>query len=170
MAWQVPPVMLSALNNTLADVEGSSVPQSQRELLIVTKQTLDAIAADVHQGLLETVGVNSSYEINDRCSVVVELPLQIEADTDYLARAIDAENLEAWCDDLKRIHVAIGPWYSTKDVDQVVLCVTKVLHVELGLHASDKSASEQPKSKMQRVMSAVADILTIQKRSLEKKD
>ncbi len=51
------------------------------------------------------------------------------------------ENVEAWCDENRYVHAAIGPWYSTKDVDQVVLSITKVVHVKLGLHAMPKRAS-----------------------------
>lgn len=53
-----------------------------------------------------------------------------------IAHAIDLENVEAWFDSAGRVRVAIGPWYTTKDVDQVVLAITKVTHVLLGLHAS----------------------------------
>ena len=113
------------------------VPWAQTQLVQATQQALAAVANDVTKGLLETVGIVSKWGAEDaensKCSVVLELP--DEADPEFIANAIDLENVEAWCDENKQVHVAIGPWYSTKDVDQVVLSVTKVMHVLLGMHA-----------------------------------
>lgn len=160
MAWDVPPTMLNALNNSLVEVEGSTVIQAQRQMLVATKQTLAAIGIDVQNGLLETVGINSRWELSERCSVIIELPPN--ADPMLIAQAIDLENVEAWCDDLRQVHVAIGPWYSTKDVDQVVLCIIKVVHVLLGLHATSPVPA-QPTTVKQRFLHAVRDILLLQK-------
>ena len=113
------------------------VPWAQTQLAQATQQALAAVARDVVSGLQETVGLQSQWGTefveHAKCSVILELPS--EADPEYIAKAIDLENVEAWCDENRRVHVAIGPWFSTKDVDQVVLSVTKVIHVLLGMHA-----------------------------------
>jgi hypothetical protein len=120
------------------------VPWAQAQLFNATRQTLAAISQDIANGLAKTVGLRCAWgtelEPDARCSVVVELPE--ETDADYIARAVDLENVEAWCDEKKELHVAIGPWYSIKDVDQVVLSITKVVHVKLGLHAADKQRAQ----------------------------
>lgn len=135
-------------------------------MLAATREVLTAIAKDVREGLLETVGVESSLSLNDeRCSVVLELPAG--TDTELVARAIDSENVEAWQDDEGRVHVGINPWYSTKDVDQTVLCTIKVVHVLLGIHATD---TEQPKTFKQKLLSSVADIMAAQKGVPKRKD
>ena len=137
MAWQLPSMMAQVKNYSTEKPVGSMVPWAQTQLVQATLQALAAVANDVANGIKETVGLSSkcgseSTE-NDRCSVIIELPN--EADPELIAKAIDLENVEAWCDENKKVHVAIGPWYSTKDVDQVVLSVTKVVHVLLGMHA-----------------------------------
>jgi hypothetical protein len=123
---------------------GSMVPWAQTQLFNATRQALAAVAQDIVNGLAETVGIRCAWgtelAAEERCSVVLELPPQ--ADPAYITRAIDLENVEAWCDENKQVHVAIGPWYSIKDVDQTVLAITKVVHVKLGLHASDKNARQ----------------------------
>lgn len=103
------------------------VPYMQEKLAAQINYTLAAIAADVRRGLLETVGLESEWWTDnlETSSVVVYLPDSIEPE--YAARAIDLENLEAWLDDEKRLHVAISPFLTTKDVDQTVLCVVKVV-------------------------------------------
>ncbi|MBC7795318.1 MAG: hypothetical protein H7Z37_00435, partial [Pyrinomonadaceae bacterium] len=78
------------------------------------------------------------------------------------ASAIDAENLESWCDENGELHIGISPWYSTKDVDQTVLCTTKIIHVVLGMHATDAKINK-PKTLSQKIMSSINDIMTIQK-------
>ena len=102
-------------------------------LLEATRMALAAVASDVQKGLRETIGVHAEWIESDCAAVVLTLPQG--ADTHFLARAIPPENVEAWCVEEQRVRVAIGPWYTTKDVDQVVLAVTKVAHVLLGLHA-----------------------------------
>ncbi len=137
MAWQVPPMMVNLKNYSTEKPTGSMVLWAQTQLAQATQQALAAVARDVVSGLQETVGIRSQWDAElaeqTKCSVILELPG--DADSNYIAKAIDLENVEAWCDENKQIHVAIGPWYSTKDVDQVVLSVTKVIHVLLGLHA-----------------------------------
>ncbi len=137
MAWQVPPIMVNLKNYSTEKPTGSMVLWAQTQLAQATQQALAAVARDVVSGLQETVGIRSQWDANlveqTKCSVILELPG--DADPDYIAKAIDLENVEAWCDENKKIHVAIGPWYSIKDVDQVVLSVTKVIHVLLGMHA-----------------------------------
>lgn len=144
MAWRVPPVMAQVPEFGNAKPVGSMVPWAQTQLFNATRQALAAVAQDVANGLAETVGLRCAWgtelAADERCSVILELP--DGADPLYLARAIDLENVEAWCDDQNQIHVAIGPWYSTKDVDQVVLCITKVVHVKLGLHATDRQRAQ----------------------------
>ncbi len=165
-AWQIPPVWKNLQENDLVVPEGSSVPQNQKKMLKATGEVLTAIAGDVRGGLLETVGIESSLSLDDgRCSVVLELPAG--TDTELVARAIDLENVEAWRDDAGKVHVGINPWYSTKDVDQTVLCTIKVIHVLLGIHASDAA---QPKTFKQKLLSSVADILAAQKGVAKRKD
>lgn len=130
-------MMVNLKNYSSEKPSGSMVPWAQTQLAQATQQALAAVARDVVNGLQETVGLRSrwatEFSENVKCSVIIELP--DEADPEYISHAIDLENVEAWCDDNKQVHVAIGPWYSTKDIDQVVLSVTKVVHVLLGMHA-----------------------------------
>ncbi len=139
MAWQLPAMMANLKNYSTEKPVGSMVPWAQIQLAQATQQALAAVANDVTKGLLETVGIVSKWGAEDtensKCSVVLELPS--EADPEFIANAIDLENIEAWCDENKKVHVAIGPWYSTKDVDQVVLSVTKIVHVLLGMHGAE---------------------------------
>lgn len=148
MAWRIPPVMANIRNLANEKPFGSMVPWAQTQMFNATQQALAAVAQDVAQGLAETVGIRCAWatelKADERCSVVIELPAA--ADPEYIARAIDLENVEAWtqtnsADGKPYVHVAIGPWYSTKDVDQVVLSITKVVHVLLGLHAPLKRAA-----------------------------
>lgn len=165
-AWRIPPIWKNLQASDLVVPENSSVPQNQKKLLAATREVLTAIARDVREGLLETVGVESSLSLDDEhCSVILELPEG--TDTELVARAIDLENVEAWRDDAGKVHVGINPWYSTKDVDQTVLCTIKVIHVLLGIHASD---TEQPKTFKQKLLSSVADILAAQKGVAKRKD
>ena len=160
-AWRVPPIWNDLRENSLSVPEGSSVPQKQQDLLKATLAVLESIAKDVRGGLLETVGVESSLSMDDgSCAVVSELP--DGTDNELVARAIDAENVEAWRDADGKVRVAIGPWYSTKDVDQTVLCTIKVIHVLLGIHATD---TEKPLTLKQKLLKSIADIIEIQKGS-----
>lgn len=141
------------------------MPQNQAKMLKTTRAVLNSIAADVRGGLLETVGVKSSLSLaGERCSMVLELPEG--TDTELIARAIDAENIEAWNDEQGRVHVAINPWYSTKDVDQTVLCTIKVIHVLLGIHATDAA---RPKTFKEKLLTSVMDIMAAQK-SVQKRE
>ena len=137
MAGQLPPMMVNLKNYSTEKPTGSMVLWAQTQLAQATQQALAAVARDVVSGLQETVGLRSRWDTelvdNAKCSVILELPRN--TDPEFIAKAIDLENVEAWCDENKQVHVAIGPWYSTKDVDQVVLSVTKVIHVLLGMHA-----------------------------------
>ena len=165
-AWRIPPVWENLQANDLVVPENSTVPQNQKKMLAATREVLTAIAKDVRGGLLETVGIESSLSFDDgRCSVVLELPAG--TDTELVARAIDLENVEAWRDESGKVHVGINPWYSTKDVDQTVLCTIKVIHVLLGIHATD---TEQPKTFKQKLLSSVADIMAAQKGVAKRKD
>lgn len=166
LAWRVPPVVSNLEGDSAAGPEDSRVPRAQEKLLAATRAALDAVAEDVKTGLGETVGVGSALAEGDRSSVVIELPPG--ADTEQIARAVGLENVEAWRDADGRVHVGIGPWYSTKDVDQVVLSITKVVHVMLGLHASD--VPPRPKGFVQKILTSVAEVLAAQKRAAGKKD
>jgi len=164
-AWQVPFVIANGTNDPVP--ENSKVPQAQKQLMDATRAALAAISADVDAGLRETVGVGAVLDIDERASVILDLPP--EADAEIMARAVDMENIEAWCDENKRVHVAINPWYSTKDVDQTVLAVIKVVHVKLGMHASD-AAQGAPKTIVQKLLGSVAEVLLVQKRLAQDKD
>ena len=160
LAWRVPPVWENLQRGEAAAVENSKVLAKQRNLLAATQAALDAVFTDVRIGLFETVGVNCSLAIGERSSVILDLP--DGTDTEQIARAIDMENVEAWRDEAGRVHVGISPWLSTKDVDQTVLSPVKVIHVLLGIHASDKT---QPRTFKQKFLSAVAEIANLQKKS-----
>ncbi len=154
MAWPIPPLMQGSLS---ASPKGSQVSARQQELFRATRAVLLAVASDVRQGLLETVGIESRLVESNRFAMEIELPPQTDAS--MIAQAIDQENVEAWCENGK-VRVAIGPWYSTKDVDQVVLCVTKVVHVLLGLHAPPPKQSF-----WQRLLSSVAEVASVQQQA-----
>ncbi len=165
LAWRVPPIVSNARDGAIPGPADSRVPRAQKQLHAATRAVLKAVAEDVSTGLRETVGVGSALAEGDRSSVVLELPPG--TDTEQIARAIDLENVEAWCAEDGRVHVGIGPWYSTKDVDQVVLSIIKVVHVLLGLHASD--VQPQPKRFLQKILTSVAEVLAAQKRAAKKK-
>ncbi|MCY7377635.1 MAG: hypothetical protein LH472_16885 [Pyrinomonadaceae bacterium] len=159
MAWRVPPVWKTLQSGNVSAPENSKVSANQKHLMKATQAALEAVFADVRGGLMETVGVDCVLSIEDKSSVVLDLPA--ETDTEQIARAIDLENVEAWRDDNGRVHVGISPWLSTKDVDQTVLCAVKVIHVLLGIHAADNAA---PPTFGQKILSTVADIMNIQKK------
>lgn len=133
-------------------------------MLRSTRHVLEEIAKDMRGGLLETVGVESRLSFDDeKCSMVLELPEG--TDTSYIAQAIDSENVEAWCDSEGRVNIAVNPWYSTKDVDQAVLCAIKVIHVLLGIHAADKPENLSFK---QKLLKSISDILQIHQETSKK--
>ncbi len=142
---------------------GSQVSKQQRRLREATRAVLLSIAADVRAGLGETVGIKATLvDEGERAAIKLELPPQ--TDTDFIARAVDMENVEAWCDENGRVCVGISPWCTTKEVDQVVLSITKVIHVRLGLHASDRE-SDKPKTLSQRLLAAISEVLSAQRRT-----
>lgn len=162
----MPPHWKILRENSVSSPEGSTVLAAQQKLTAATEAVLTAIARDMREGLLETVGVESSFSIDgERCSMTLELPEG--TDTEHIAAAIDAENVEAWCNEAGRVHVAVNPWYSTKDVDQAVLCAIKVIHVVLGVHASDSEALK-PKTFGQKLRHSLAEILAIQNETSKK--
>jgi len=167
-AWRIPPVWESLRENVLTVPEGSSVPQRQKKMLAATLEVLTAVAKDAREGLLETVGVGSELSMDGgRCSMVLDLPEN--ADAQEIARAIDLENVEAWRDERGKVHVGLSPWFSTKDVDQTVLSAVKVIHVMLGIHASDADALK-PKTLKQKLLSSVIEVMQIQKGAAKDKD
>lgn len=131
-----------------------------------TRAVLASIAVDVRSGLAETVGIKAALAEGERAAVKLEIPP--DADAVSIAQAIDAENVEAWCDENGLVYVGINPWFTTKDVDQTVLSITKVVHVRLGIHASDADAAK-PKTLSQRLLSAVGEVLAIQQRNASNK-
>ena len=159
LAWRIPPVWKDLQTGEASAPENSKVLQNQKQLMKAVQATLDAVYADVRQGLRETVGVGCELVVDGRCSVALNLPA--ETDMEKIARAIDLENIEAWCDESGRVHVGISPWLSTKEIDQTVLSPVKVIHVLLGVHASD---SAEPKTFGQKVLSTVAEIMSLQKK------
>lgn len=165
-AWRIPPVWKGLRDNILTAPENSKLLQKQGDLLKITEQTLSEVAKDMREGLLETVGVESRLSIADeRCSVILKLP--DGTNTAQVAEAIDLENIEAWCDSQKEVHIGISPWFSTKDVDQAVLSAVKVIHVLLGIHAADTA---QPQTFAQKLMSSIAEVMQIQKDTPKKND
>ena len=159
VAWRVPAIWEQLRENSLVAPENSQVIRKQKILLSATQEALNEIVKDVRQGLLETIGAESSFSIDDgRCSIVLELPEN--TDTEKIAQAIDLENVEAWLDAENKVHLAISPWYSTKDVDQTVLSAVKVIHVLLGLHAD---ASRQKMTLKNKLLKSISEIMEIQK-------
>lgn len=166
MAWRVPPLWKELQNGEIGAPENSKVLASQKQLLIATRKVLLAIADDVRAGLLETVGVESRFAEDQKCSIMLRLPPETHAET--IAQAIDAENIEAWCDEQGQVHVGISPWYSTKDIDQAVLCTIKVIHVLLGIHAGDKDMVP-PQTFNRKLLKAIMDVMLILKKSQPRK-
>jgi hypothetical protein len=157
MAWWIPPIWDDLQKNLLTVPKNSRVVRKQENLMRATRAALEAVAEDIRGGLLETVGVNSHFSIDDGCcSMVLKLPEN--TDTEKIARAIDMENIEAWCGAEGEVHLAVSPWYSTKDVDQTVLSAVKVIHVLLGIHAGD---TVQPKTFGQKLLSSVAEVMSL---------
>lgn len=159
MAWRVPSVWNVLQTDDAAVPENSKVLAKQTQLVKATRAAIEAVYTDVRIGLRETVGVNCRLVIDERCSVVLELP--DKTNTEQIARAIDLENVETWRDESGAVRVGISPWLSTKDVDQTVLSAVKVIHVLLGIHASDAA---EPKTFGQKILSSVSDIMTLQKK------
>ena len=159
LAWRVPRVWTSLQTGEASAPENSKVLPNQKRLIKAARATLDAVFADVRTGFRETVGVECSLAVGERCSVVLDLP--DATDTEKIARAIDMENVEAWRDETGRVHVGLSPWFSAKDVDQAVLSTVKVIHVLLGIHASD---SDKPKSFGQKIFGAIAEVINLQKK------
>lgn len=129
-------------------------------MFAATFNVLKEIANDVSEGLLETVGVQSEFSIDRGCASVL-LKLPSGADTVMIAHAIALENADAWCDEGGRLHLGINPWFSTKDIDQTVLCAIKVIHVLLGLHAVPEVKASALK---QRIIRSISEILQIQQK------
>lgn len=171
IAWRVPTVCKELQSDNgaamVASPAHSRVLARQKQLLTATRNTLLMIAADVRGGLLETVGVESAFAESEKCSMILKLPA--DTDTAAIALAIDAENVEAWCDAKGRVHIGINPWYSTKDVDQTVLGAIKVIHVLLGLHASAENIVES-QTLFQKLLRALKDVMLIQKSIKQRKD
>ncbi len=135
------------------------MPRKQKNLLAATDEVLRAIATDVRGGLLETVGIESEFTAEDgRTAMILELPAT--ADAAQIARAIDAENVESWLDASGKVRIALNPWYSTKDVDQTVLSTIKVIHVLLGIHATDDT---KPKTFKEKLIKSISEIMELQK-------
>ena len=145
--------------NTLVVPENSRVPKKQKRLMKATLAALNAIAADIRGGLLETVGIESTFSIADgRCSMMLKLPEKTDAEK--IAKAIDLENVEAWNDADGKVHIAVSPWFSTKDVDQTVLSAVKVIHVLLGMHAKNEN---QARTLKEKILFSVSEIIQLQK-------
>lgn len=124
------------------------VAWSQTNLLHAAQTALASIAADIHTGLQQTVGASAEWidqvDGRDARASVVIGGLPADADVQMIARAIDLENVEAWMDEDSRVRVGISLWMTTKDVDQTVLAVTKVLHVKYGMHAAHIEPHQHP--------------------------
>jgi hypothetical protein len=159
LAWRVPPVWKTVQTGDTSAPESSKVLATQKQLMKACEAAIDAVFADVRQGLRETVGVECSLVLEERCSATLNLP--VGTDAEQIARAIDLENVEAWLDETGRVHIGLSPWLSTKDVDQTVLSAVKVIHVLLGIHATDNAA---PPTFKQKILGAVAEIMSIQKK------
>lgn len=111
----------------------------QNRLIAAVQNALAAVAEDVCLGFKETVGLEAEWFTDkaEKSSVVVYLPENV--DVDYIVEAVNLENLECWKDEENRFNVAISPWFTTKEVDHVVLCTIKVVHEFTGLLFVDMS-------------------------------
>ncbi len=163
LAWRVPPVWKSIRTGDASAPENSKVAARQKHLIKATEAAIAAVFADVREGLSETVGVGCALIVDESCAVVLDLP--DGTDAEQIARAIDMENVEAWLDETGRARVGISPWFSAKDVDQTVLSTVKVIHVLVGIHASDNAP---PKSFKEKILSSVAEIMKLQKNPPDK--
>lgn len=155
----MPPIWKTILSGEASAPENSKVLDKQKQLIKTTEAAINGVFDDVRTGLLETVGVECSLVLDERCSVILDLPA--ETDAEKIAHAIDLENVEAWRDLKGNVHIGISPWFSTKDVDQTVLSAVKVIHVLLGIHATDNAA---PQTFGQKILSAVAEVMNVQKK------
>jgi hypothetical protein len=124
LAWELPALMREAQERALTGPAGSLVAPAQWSLFASTMRVLDAIADDARNGLRETLGIECRLATGEKAAIALDLPPGIDPRT--VAAAIDRENIEAWCKN-GHVHVAIGPWYTTQDIDYVVLSITKVL-------------------------------------------
>lgn len=159
LAWRIPPVWNNLTDADASVSKGSRVLPNQKYLVKAIDAVLKSIASDIKSGLLETVGVASAFSLDDeRCSMVLELPAN--TDTKLVAKAIDAENVEAWLDRQNKVHIAVSPWYSTKDIDQTALSTIKVLHVLLGMHADD--ANGQSETLKEKFLRSISEIVKVQ--------
>lgn len=156
----MPPIWKDLQANKLTAPENSKVLANQKRLREQTLATLEQVFRDAREGLLETVGVDCALVVEEVCSVA--LVLSADADAEKVARAIDLENIEAWLDEAGKVHIGLSPWFSTKEVDQAVLSAVKVIHVLLGIHATD---TEQPKTFKQKLLGSIAEVMQIQKGS-----
>ena len=158
-AWRIPPIWKNLQEKSLIVPEGSGVPQSQERMARAISEVLNQIAKDIRGGLQETIGIESEFSTDGgRCSMVLELPEGTDAQ--LISRAIDAENVESWLDENNKVRVAVNPWYSTKDVDQTVLSTIKVIHVLLGIHATDDA---KPKTFKEKLIKSISEIMELQK-------
>lgn len=157
-AWRVPAIWKDLQANKLTAPENSKVLANQKRLREQTLATLDQVFRDVREGFQETVGVGCQLVVEEVCSVTLDLPEGADAET--VARAVDLENVEAWLDNAGKVHIGLSPWFSTKDVDQTVLSAVKVIHVLLGIHATD---FEKPKTFKQKLLGSIAEVMQIQK-------
>lgn len=163
MAWRVPPTLAKLDSVDAPPPQGSRVAREQRKLFRAAQRTLEEICIDVRAGLAETVGIGVEFVLTERASVVLLIPTQAtDFDSVRFALAIDLENVEAWCDETNRIHVGLNPFHSTKDTDQTVLAITKVVHVMLGLHAND-AVSTRPAGLLKRLLAAATEVVDVQR-------
>lgn len=163
MAWRVPPTLAKLDSIDAPPPQGSRVAREQRKLFQAARRTLEEICNDVRAGLAETVGIGVEFVLTERASVMLLLPPQTsDFDAVRFASAIDLENVEAWCDEANCIHVGLNPFHTTKDTDQTVLAITKVVHVMLGLHAND-AVSTQPAGLLQRLFAAATEVVDVQR-------
>lgn len=163
-AWRVPAIWKDLPTNKLTAPENSKVLANQNRLREQTLATLEQVFRDVREGFLETVGTNCKLVVEEVCSITLDLPAETDAET--IARAIDLENVEAWLDEAGKVHIGLSPWFSTKDVDQTVLSAVKVIHVLLGIHATD---TEKPKTFKQKLLGSIAEVMQIQQGTGKKK-
>lgn len=167
MAWKIPPIWRDLQNGAAHTPERSKVLSNQKRLFASLRATLDAVCADVREGLTETVGIDCSLVLGETASVALDLPEN--SDAVLIARAIDLENVEAWRDaGDDKVHLAVSPFYSAKDVDQTVLCAVKVIHVLLGLHASDRAA--KPETFGRKLLSSLTEVMVIQNKLKQDKE
>jgi hypothetical protein len=112
------------------------VAEAQRAAASALRTAQAAVSRLVIVGIGEAIGVVAFPSV-DGAGVSLALPVEGHAET--VVQALLAENVTAYLsEDAGRTWATVGvaPWYRADEIDHVVLCVAKVIHVIFGIHPS----------------------------------